>query len=80
MDSKLTKEQIETQLEMNSLNNSVLQNELLLQQITANKLNMASAKINQLNLIIETVEGDEIKNKIKNEIAKLLTLIVELKV
>jgi hypothetical protein len=71
---------IKGEMEVISLNKLVFETQILQQQVIAGQLELRAAKVNQLQQLLSHVQNDELKNKITDEISKLLSEIISIKV
>jgi hypothetical protein len=71
---------IKAEMEVLGLNKLVFETQILQQQVIAGQLELRAAKVNQLQQLLSHVQNDELKNKITDEISKLLSEIISIKV
>ncbi len=71
---------IKGEMEVISLNKLVFETQILQQQVIAGQLELRAAKVNQLQQLLSHVQNDELKDKITDEISKLLSEIISIKV
>jgi hypothetical protein len=71
---------IKGEMEVINLNKLVFETQILQQQVIAGQLELRAAKVNQLQQLLSHVQNDELKNKITDEISKLLSEIISIKV
>jgi hypothetical protein len=71
---------IKGEMEVINLNKLVFETQILQQQVIAGQLELRAAKVNQLQQLLSHVQNDELKDKITDEISKLLSEIISIKV
>lgn len=71
---------IKAEMEVLGLNKLVFETQILQQQVIAGQLELRAAKVNQLQQLLSHVQSEELKNKITDEISKLLSEIISIKV
>ena len=71
---------IKAEMEVLNLNKLVFETQILQQQVIAGQLELRAAKLNQLQQLIGHLENEEVKTKISEEISKLLSEMISIKV